>query len=58
MLYLLLGVAFLGQTVSSDQPENLLNYGAGIALVIVALAFFIRQDGKPKPVESGSSKDA
>jgi uncharacterized membrane protein YqhA len=40
-----LAVAFLGQAAGSDEPAQLLNYGGGIALVIVALAFFIRQDG-------------
>jgi len=41
-----LAVAFLGQAAGADEPSALLNYGGGIALVIVALAFFIRQDGK------------
>ena len=41
-----LGVSFLGMVVSDDTPEHLLNFGAGIALVIVALALFIRQPGK------------
>ena len=36
-------MAFLGKA-AGEQPEALLNYGAGIALVIVALAFFMRQD--------------
>ena len=40
-----LAVAFLGKAAGED-PEALLNYGAGIALVVVALAFFMRQDGK------------
>ena len=43
-----LAVAFLGQAAGSDEPAALLNYGGGIALVIVALAFFIRQDGKER----------
>jgi uncharacterized membrane protein YqhA len=41
-----LAVAFLGVASGSVVPEKLLNYGAGIALVIAALAFFMRQDGK------------
>jgi uncharacterized membrane protein YqhA len=41
-----LAVAFLGQAAGSSGPTALLNYGGGIALVIAALAFFIRQNGK------------
>jgi uncharacterized membrane protein YqhA len=41
-----LAVAFLGRAAGVDEPEALLNYGGGIALVIVALAFFMRQNGK------------
>ena len=41
-----LAVAFLGQAAGADEPAALLNYGGGIAVVIVALAFFMRQDGK------------
>jgi uncharacterized membrane protein YqhA len=41
-----LAVAFLGQAAGSSEPGALLNYGGGIALVIVALAFFMRQNGK------------
>ena len=40
-----LAVAFLGKA-AGEGSEALLNYGGGIALVVVALAFFIRQDGK------------
>ena len=40
-----LAVAFLGKAAGDDSAA-LLNYGGGIALVIVALAFFMRQDGK------------
>jgi len=43
-----LAVAFLGQAAGSDEPAALLNYGGGIAVVIAALAFFIRTDGKDK----------
>jgi uncharacterized membrane protein YqhA len=35
-----LAVAFLGHAAGGDEPEALLNYGGGIALVIAALAFF------------------
>ena len=41
-----LAVAFLGQAAGPDEPTKLLSYGGGIALVIAALAFFIRQGGK------------
>ncbi len=41
-----LAVAFLGQAAGSDEPEALLSYGGGIALVVAALAFFMRQGGK------------
>ena len=48
-----LAVAFLGQAANAYDPETLLSYGAGIALVIAALAFFVRHvgDGKPNPDE-------
>jgi uncharacterized membrane protein YqhA len=41
-----LAVAFLGQAAGAEESAALLNYGGGIALVIVALAFFMRKDGK------------
>jgi uncharacterized membrane protein YqhA len=41
-----LAVAFLGQAAGAEESTELLNYGGGIALVIVALAFFMRQGGK------------
>ena len=37
-----LAVAFLGRAAGADEPEALLNYGGGIALVVAALAFFMR----------------
>jgi len=40
-----LAVAFLGQAAGSSEPEALLNYGGGIALVIAALAIFVRYAG-------------
>ena len=40
-----LAVAFLGQAAGAETPEALLNYGGGIALVIAALAFFMRHGG-------------
>ena len=40
-----LAVAFLGHAAGAYEPEALLSYGGGIALVIAALAFFMRQPG-------------
>ena len=50
-----LAVAFLGHAAGTDEPTKLLSYGGGIAMVVAALAFFIRQGGK-KDSESGSEK--
>jgi uncharacterized membrane protein YqhA len=44
-----LAVAFLGQAANAYDPETLLSYGAGIALVIAALAFFVRHVGDGEP---------
>jgi uncharacterized membrane protein YqhA len=52
-----LAVAFLGQAAGSDEPAQLLNYGGGIALVIVALAFFVRPVGSAKSADSKSSDE-
>ena len=41
-----LAVAFLGQAAGADVPEKLLSYGGGVAVVIAALAFFMRQGDK------------
>ena len=43
-----LAVAFLGHAAGGDEPTGLLVYGGGIAVVIAALAFFIRMAGKDK----------
>ena len=43
-----LAVAFLGHAAGGDEASALLNYGGGIALVIVSLAFFMSQGGKAK----------
>lgn len=43
-----LAVAFLGQAAGSSEATALLNYGGGIAVVIAALAFFMRQSEKSK----------
>ena len=45
-----LAVAFLGHAAGGDEPNELVRYGGGIALMIVALAFFMRSGGKePSP---------
>lgn len=41
-----LAVGFLGQAVNTEQPETLLYYGGGVALVVAALAFFMGHDSK------------
>jgi len=41
-----LAVAFLGHAAGGDEPAALLRYGGGIAVVVVALAFFMRYTGK------------
>jgi uncharacterized membrane protein YqhA len=48
-----LAVAFLGQAAGPSDPEGLLNYGGGIALVVAALAFFMRQDSKDSDDDGG-----
>lgn len=46
VLIVVMAVLFLGQVVTWDGERNLLNYGAGIALVIAALTWFVSQ--KPR----------
>jgi len=46
VLIVVMGVLFLGQVVTWDGQRDLLKYGAGIALVIAALTYFVSQ--KPK----------
>jgi hypothetical protein len=41
-----MAVLFLGQVVTWDGERNLLQYGAGIALVIAALTWFVSQKSK------------
>jgi uncharacterized membrane protein YqhA len=41
-----LAVAFLGHAAGGDEPAALVRYGGGIALVIVALAIFMRPTGQ------------
>ena len=51
-----LAVAFLGQAAGADEPAALLNYGGGIAVMIVALAFFMNYGGgkKKEATDDGS----
>jgi hypothetical protein len=41
-----LAVAFLGHAAGGDEPTALLRYGGGIAIMVAALAFFMRYTGK------------
>jgi uncharacterized membrane protein YqhA len=43
VVIVVMGVLFLGQVVSWDGERNLLPFGASIALVIVALTYFLKQ---------------
>lgn len=49
-----LAVAFLGTAAGTADPSSILNYGGGIAMVIAALAFFLKynkDDKKDKPTD-------
>lgn len=46
VLIVVMAVLFLGQVVTWDGERNLLQYGAGIALVIAALTWFVSQKSK------------
>ena len=48
VVVVVMGVLFLGQLISWDGQRDLLSPGAGIALVIAALTYFVSQK-KPKP---------
>ena len=48
VVILVMGVLFLGQAVTWDGQRDLLPYGAAIALVIVALTYFLSQRSKKK----------
>jgi uncharacterized membrane protein YqhA len=43
VVIVVMGVLFLGQVVSWDGQRNLLPFGASIALVIVALTYFLKK---------------
>lgn len=48
-----LAVAFLGLIAAQEDKDLVMNYGIAIALVVVALTFFVKSNGKkdPKPKE-------
>jgi uncharacterized membrane protein YqhA len=46
VVVVVLAVAFLGHAAGGDAPIALLRYGGGVAVVIAALAFFMRYTGK------------
>jgi uncharacterized membrane protein YqhA len=50
VVIVVLGVLFLGQVVSWDGQRDLLGFGAAIALVVVALTYFLtaKSNGKSK----------
>ena len=52
-----LGVTFLGQVIGAIELEPLLNYGAGIALVIAALAFYMRPGDKTSDQTAEAQED-
>lgn len=51
VVIVVLGVVFLGQVITWDGQRDLLAFGAAVALVIGALAYFVSQKkgGKEKP---------
>lgn len=53
VLVVALGVMFLGQAASWDGAREVLHLGAGMALVIAALTYFVSQKGK----QGGTGKD-
>jgi uncharacterized membrane protein YqhA len=55
VIIVVLGVLFLGEAMNWDGESNLLFYGAAIALVIVALAYFLSQ--KEKKAKPPSTED-
>lgn len=48
VVIVVLGVLFLGQVVSWDGERDLMGYGIAIALVIVALSYFLSQKSGDK----------
>lgn len=51
VLIVVMGVVFLGQVVTWNGERDLLGYGAGIALVIAALTYFLSQKPRKGPGE-------
>ena len=62
MVIVVLGVFFLGQSLSWDGTRDLLPLGAAIALVIAALTFFLAvtraKPGKDEPTTSDGKPHA
>ena len=56
VIVLALAVMFLGQAIATSEPETLLSYGGGIALVMAALAFFMRQGDKGSVADDGADE--
>ena len=52
-----LSVAFLGQAAGGENPEQLLKYGGGIAVVIAALAYFLAGNSGSKVKEPKARKN-
>ncbi len=48
VIIVVLGVLFLGQVITWDNERDLLNFGAAIALVVAALAYFLSLKKKAK----------
>ena len=48
-----LAVAFLGHAAGGDEAAELLNYGGGIAVVVAALAFFMKSGDKKADKDTG-----
>jgi uncharacterized membrane protein YqhA len=48
VIIIVMGVLFLGKLVGWDGKSDLLNTGAGIALMIAALTYFLSQNKKGK----------
>lgn len=58
VVIVVLGVTFLGQVVSGTAPQDLFWTGAGIALVIVALTFFLQQKTVEKKLVEKNGKES
>lgn len=56
VVVVVMGVLFLGQLISWDGQRDLLSLGAGIALVIAALAYFTSQKKPKQPADKRSGE--